>query len=186
MKRLILLFACVFVLIGCDRSKDDMDRALAFRQNLLQQNGCRFDCDLTADYGDILYQFSLSCQADSNGVLSFTVTAPESISGIAGTISKTGANVKFDDTVLGFPILSEDLPTPLSAPYLFLTALRGGYIRACDMQGNIMSLTIADTYEEDSIVMNIKLDEDQKPISCEFIWHGRRILSMLITSFNHL
>lgn len=186
MKRLAILFVCVFILVGCSNSQDDMERALAFRQNLLHQDGCRFDCDLTADYSDVLYQFSLTCEADSSGALRFTVTNPESISGINGTITKNGANIKFDDTVLGFPILSEDLPTPLSGPYLFLNALRGGYIRACDVQDKRMQLTIADTYEDDSIVMNIKFDDQEKPISCEFIWQGRRILSMLISSFTYL
>lgn len=186
MKRFVLLFVCAFLLIGCRKNNEDIDRALAFRQDLLKQNGCRFNCDLSADYGDVLYQFSLSCEADSSGALHFTVTNPESISGINGTIAKNGANIKFDDTVLGFPILSEDLPTPLSGPYLFLNALRGGYIRACEIQDKRMQLTIADTYEDNSIVMNIGFDGQEKPISCEFIWQGRRILSMQISSFTYL
>lgn len=186
MKRFALLLVSVFVLVGCKNSEEDIDYALSFRQNLLQQDGCRFDCELTADYGDVLYQFCLSCEADNIGALSFTVTAPASIAGISGIVAKSGANVKFDNTVLGFPILSEDLPTPLSSPYLFLNALRGGYIRACNMQDGKMELTIADTYEDDSIVMNVNFDDQEKPISCEFIWQGRRILSMQISSFTYL
>ncbi len=186
MKRFLSLFLFVILLVGCGSSEDNMDHALAFRQKLLQQAGCRFDCNLTADYGDILYQFSLNCEADNKGNISFTVSAPDSISGITGTISTAGGKIKFDDTILGFPILSEDLPTPLSAPWLFITALRSGYIRSSDVDNGKLSLTIADTYEEDAMLMQIHLDEQERPASCEFVWKGRRILSMVINSFTYL
>ena len=186
MKRLFSIILVLFIFTGCDRSKENMDRALDFRQELLKSAGCRFDCSLTADYGDILYQFVLNCEADNKGNITFTVLSPESISGIAGTISASGGKIKFDDTLLGFPILSEDLPTPLSAPWLFITALRSGYIRTSDVSSGKLSLTIADTYEDDSILMNVQFGEQERPVSCEFIWKGRRILSMEITSFTYL
>ncbi len=187
MKRLYAAFILVIILFaGCNSAQEDMDRALAFRQNLLNVNGCQFSCNVTADYGEILYQFGLECEADNKGNVSFTVSAPASISGITGTISDAVGKVIFDENVLGFPLLSEGLPTPLSAPWLLMNGLRSGYIRTCDINRGRMSLTIADTYEEDSILMQIQFDEQEKPISCEFIWKGRKILSMLIMSFNYL
>ena len=186
MKRLSVIFLLVFLLSGCGDSEESMDQALAFRQNLLQQAGCSFDCNIAADYGDVLYQFTLTCEADNKGNVSFTVSAPDSINGIAGTISASGGKIKFDDTVLGFPILSEELPTPLSGPWLFMTALRSGYIRTADSEKGKMSVTIADTYEDNAILMQIQFDEKEIPISCEFIWKGRRILSMMISSFTYL
>ena len=186
MKRLLSIIFMLFILAGCSGSEDNMDRALTFRQDLLQREGCSFDCELTADYGELLYQFTLGCNADNKGNITFTVLSPESISGITGSISTTGGNIRFDDTLLGFPILSEELPTPLSAPWLFMTGLRSGYIRTSDYDNGQMSLTIADTYEDDSILMNIQFNEKDYPVSCEFIWKGRRILSMTITSFTYL
>lgn len=186
MKRLLSIFVVLLIFTGCVGSEENIDRALDFRQKLLQRKGCSFTCNLTADYGDILYQFSLDCESDEKGNITFKVLLPESISGITGTISVSGGNVKFDDTILGFPILSEDLPTPLSAPFLFITALRSGYIRTSDVKDGKLSLTIADTYDDDSILMNIQFDKQDSPVSCEFIWKGRRILSMEITSFTYL
>ena len=186
MKRVFALIVFLFLFTGCSGVSNNMDRALSFRQTMLQQKGCRFDCNLTADYGDVLYQFVLSCEADSQGNVSFTVAEPESISGISGTISGSGGKIQFDDTVLGFPILSENLPTPLSAPWLFVTALRSGHIRTSFVEKGKMALTIADTYEDDAILMQIQFDEKDHPTSCEFVWEGRRILSMLINSFTYL
>ena len=186
MKRLLSIFLFLFIFTGCSSSDKNMDRAIEFRQKLLQRSGCRFDCNLTADYGDILYQFSLNCEADDKGNITFTVLSPESISGITGTISASGGKIKFDDTILGFPILSEDLPTPLSAPWLFMTGLRSGYIRTSDIEDGKLALTIADTYEDDPIIMNVQFDEQESPAFCEFIWNGRRILSMEINFFTYL
>lgn len=186
MKRIIPLIVFVFMLAGCRSTEENMDRALGFRQELLRQSGCRFHCELTADYGEILYKFSLQCEADNKGNITFTVSAPDSISGITGQISNTGGRITFNDSVLGFPILSEDLPTPLSAPWIFMCALRSGYIRTCDVDNGLLTLTIADTYEEDAILVEIHFDEEDRPASCQFIWKGRRILSMMITSFAYL
>jgi hypothetical protein len=186
MKRLLFIFLFLFIFAGCTNTEENMDRAIAFRQMLLKCNGCQIECELTADYGDILYQFSLNCESDNRGNVLFTVSAPESIAGITGSISSSGGNIKFDDTLLGFPILSEDLPTPLSAPWLFITGLRSGYIRASNIDDGKLIMTIADTYEEDPIIMNIHFDKQECPAFCEFIWNGRRILSMEINSFTYL
>lgn len=186
MKRILSLLLFVFILAGCRTTEDNMDRAIAFRQELLNKAGCRFDCELTADYGEILYKFSIQCESDNMGNISFVISAPDSISGITGGISNEGGRISFDECVLGFPILSENLPTPLCAPWIFMKGLRSGYIRTCDYEKGRMVLTIADTYEEDAILMEMQFDEQEIPISCEYIWKGRRIMSMTITSFTYL
>lgn len=186
MKRFFPLILVLFTLTGCKVHEEDMGRALKFRENLLRQSGYAFTCDLTAEYGQILYQFVLECQVDNKGTVSFTVTAPDSISGIKGELSGAGGQIKFEDSILGFPILSEELPTPLSAPWLFVIAMRSGYIRTCDVQDGKMALTIAETYEEDAMLMKIQFDRNDKPVSCEIIWKGRRLLSMEIDDFHYL
>lgn len=186
MKRFFPLLLILFIFAGCSSRKDDMGRALRFRENLLQQSGCAFQCNLTAEYGQIIYQFVLDCQVDNKGDVSFTVTAPDSISGIKGVLSGSGGQIKFEDSILGFPILSEELPTPLSAPWLFMNAMRSGYIRACDVRDGKMALTIAETYEENAMHMKMQFDRKDKPVNCEIIWKDRRVLSMEIDDFHYL
>ena len=163
-----------------------MDKALAVREEVLKKSGCSFSCDITADYGDILYQFTLDCSADNLGNISFTVSKPESISGIIGSITNETGKIRFDDSVVGFPLLSERLPTPVSAPWLFISGLRNGYIRSCDDEEGKLEIVIADTYEQDPILMIINTNEQNVPVSCEFLWEGRRILSMQIHSFTYV
>ncbi len=186
MKRVCVILLLLLFFSGCSGTDSDIDKALSVRQRMLKSGGCTFSCEITADYGEILYTFQLDCNADGNGNVWFTVVKPNSISGISGTIDANGGKLKFDDTVLGFPILSENLPTPVCAPWLFITALRSGYIRSCQEFTDGYQIAVADTYEEDSILINTRIDTNHIPFYCEMIWKGYRILSMSFSSFAYL
>ena len=79
---------------------------MALRSRLLAGT-VSFDASVTADYGDSLYTFSMHCQTDTQGQVRFTVTQPETISGITGTIDGTGGKLRFDDQILTFPLMAE-------------------------------------------------------------------------------
>ena len=98
---------------------------MALRSRILQAQQCTFDVSITADYGDKLHQFSVFCQGDSQGNLTFTVNEPESIAGITGKISDTGGKLTFDDTALQFDTMADDTISPVSAPWIFLKTLFG-------------------------------------------------------------
>ena len=71
-------------LSGCSGRTKELDRAMGLRAQLLGCVECRFDAAVTADYGDEIYTFSMTCAGDHKGDLAFTVTAPETIAGITG------------------------------------------------------------------------------------------------------
>ena len=70
---LLLLF-----FTGCSGASREIERGMALRAKLLKASSCSFDTQITADYGDKTYQFSMACQGDAQGNLTFTVTAPAS------------------------------------------------------------------------------------------------------------
>ena len=101
-------FLCVvFLLAGCKGSGDSLNRAMALRNKFLESNGCRFQTTVTADYGEQIYVFKMDCQTDRDGNLSFSVTEPETIAGIAGKISASGGAITFDDKVLAFQTVAQ-------------------------------------------------------------------------------
>ena len=89
---------------------------MALRANLLKASSCTFDTEITADYGDALYSFSMSCEADAQGSVAFTVTAPQTISGITGEISGDGGRLTFDDTALQFDLMADGQVTVFGTP----------------------------------------------------------------------
>lgn len=178
MKRLFQMILCFVLLSGCSET-EDMDDALALRSAVLQAKSCEFSIKITADYGDKTYAFSMDCVADKQGNVTFTVREPQTIAGITGSITSDGGNLTFDDTFLAIPMLTDDQITPVSAPWLLMRTLRGGYITAsCDGR-----ITINDSYADDALTLDIYLNSDHLPKQADVYWKNRRILTIEILSF---
>ena len=180
--RLAAVLCVIFLLSGCSNGGSALDRAIALRNKILNGDGCSFQATVTADYGEKIYVFSLNCEADKNGDLSFTVASPATIKGISGKISGTGGSISFDDVVLAFPTIADGQITPVTAPWLFVKTLRGGYLKDCSLNDDGFSIAIDDSYSEEAFQLNINTKGDT-PISAEIFWKGRRILTLSVENF---
>ena len=186
MRKLLAVFFAVVFLSGCSGEDQSLDKAMSMRARLLDSQGCSFRAVITADYGDKLYEFVMQCSTDSEGALSFTVTSPETIAGITGTISSGEGKLIFDDQALVFSLLADGQVTPVSAPWIFIKALRSGYLSACTKTENGLRLAVDDSYEEDALHLDIWTDETEIPIYCEILWQGRRVVSLDIKNFTYV
>ena len=158
---------------------------MGLRAQLLGHS-CSFDAEITADYGDKLHTFSVSCEGDSQGNLGFTIRAPESISGITGSVSKENGKLTFADTALAFPLLADGQVTPVSAPWLLLKTLQSGYLTSAGMEEDLLRLTINDSYEENALQLDIWLNDGNQPILADILYDGRRILALSVKNFQIL
>lgn len=174
---LLLLFS------GC--ASKETDPGLTLRQSLLEAPGCCFQAEITADYGDTLSRFTLDCNGDAQGGIRFRVTAPESVSGITGTLSAGKGALTFDETLLSFPLLADGELSPISAPWVVLRALRSGYLTSWGQDGTLIYLTINDSFRDDALQVDIWLDE-LTPIRAEILHKGRKILSINLLDFRTL
>ena len=159
---------------------------LSFRQKLLQSQGCGFQGQVTADFGDRLYECALDYQADSLGNVTFSVTQPQTIAGITGALSEDGGELTFDDIALHFPLLAEEMLSPVSAGWVLVKALRGGNIQAVCMEEDLLHLSVDDDYEEDALRLDVWLNQQEQPVRAEILYEGRRILSLTISNFTLL
>lgn len=172
----------VVLLTGCTGARSEVERGMALRTKLLTAQ-CSFSADVKADYGDKLYTFSMDCQGNEKGELAFTVTQPETISGITGIITRENGRLTFDDKALAIPLLADDQLTPVSAPWIFLKTLRSGYLTSAGMDGERLRLSIDDSYREDALHLDIWLDGEDIPERCEIRYHERKILSLDVKDF---
>lgn len=186
MKKLAAIFVLISLLTGCVLQNREMDRFLALRAKLLQSNGCSFEAMITADYGKEYYQFGLSCVADAKGNLSFTVREPETIAGITGQISSEGGKLTFDDKALAFELLADGQLSPISAPWVLMKTLRGGYVDATGMDGEYLRATVHDSYRDDALELDIWLDAHDVPIRAEIMYADRKILSIEVKNLEFL
>lgn len=159
---------------------------MALRERILQSQGCSFSATVTADYGEKVYRFTTDCNTDREGNLLFTVKAPETISGINGRILHKTGQLTFDDVVLAFELVADGEISPVSAPWIMMQTLRGGYLSSCGYDADGLRLTIFDSYKEDALQLDVWLTEAGDPAYAEILWQGRRILSITVENFTFL
>ena len=184
MKR-VLPIILILVLAGCSAgSSGGMETALQLRQEM--SRGCSFTAEITADYETSLQSFTLSCVADGQSGVAFTVTAPKVIAGITGKMGSEGGELTFDDTAVSFSPLADGQLSPVSAPWVLVHTLVAGCITSCEERKEGVLLSIDDSYEENAMHLQISLDAGHMPKEAEILWRGRRILSMHIEDFHFL
>lgn len=186
MKRFAAVILLLAALSGCAKIEESLDRAMALRAKMLGSGGCTFDAMITADYGDTICAFLLSCKADTQGELTFTVKEPESIAGITGRICAEGGKLTFDDKALAFELLADGQVAPVTGPWIFLKTLQGGNIRSCAKDGERLLVSIDDSFEDDPLRLDIWLDEHDMPAACEIYYKNRRILTIEVRNFEIL
>ncbi len=179
---MICVILGLLLLTGCAGSAGDLDRGLALRHKLLASK-CSFDMVVTADYGDEIYTFSMTCQADTQGAVSFTVTEPESIAGISGVLGADGGKLKFEEQVLAFPLMADNQFSPVAAPWILMKTLRSGYLTSAGQEGEYLRLSIDDSYADDALHLDVWLDSGNLPVRAEVLWKGRRLLSIEVKNF---
>ena len=177
----VILLTCF--LSGCSSGEGNLERAMELRAKLLGCTSCTFDVSITADYGDELHTFAMTCTGDKQGDMEFTVTAPETIAGITGKFEGQKGMLTFDEFALEFPRMTDDQITPVSGPWILLRTLMGGYLTSCGADGENLLVTINDSYEDDALTLDVWLSEENAPIRAEILYDGWRIVTMDIENF---
>ena len=152
------------------------------RNKIANANGCAFTAVITADYSDVIYTFKMICKTDNTDDLTFEVIEPESIQGITGYISKENGKLTFDDKVLLFATIAEGRLTPVSAPWVFMNALLGGYISGCTTESEDMLVYISDSYAENALKLTVRIAEGL-PAYAEIFWNDQRVVTLVVEDF---
>ena len=138
---------------------------------------------ITADYSENIYTFGMKCRVDRYGNLQFTVTQPESIAQISGTISESGGRLTFDDQALAFEMLADGMLSPVCAPWILIRSLRGGYIHGYSVEGKTVCTQLDDSFKGKNLQVWVWTKEDNQPQAAEIMYDGRRILSLTLENF---
>ena len=183
MRKLIGLLLSLFLLCGCKADNRDVSTVMDLRTRLQKCQSCSFSATVTADYNTMVYKFTVDCVVNSEGDLTFTVMNPESISGITGVIGGKGGKLTFDGQMLAFDTLADGQISPVSAPWVMMKTLTGGYISAAGRDGEQIRGIFNDSYREQALELDIWFDESVLPKHCEILWQGRRVLSLDVDNF---
>lgn len=126
MLSLLLLFLCL--LSGCVGEQSESDLALQLRTDFLSRSGCTGEVMLTADYGQRVYEYTLTFSETEKEGLVLVLTAPESVAGITATVAQGETALTFDGVQLETGPLNDEGLSPLDALPTFFSAMESGFI----------------------------------------------------------
>lgn len=177
--------ALALLLTACDPAQEAaVQEALTFRTDLLASEACTYTAEVTADFGERLYAFTLDCTyhpADNGAEL--TVRAPEAIAGIAASVDGETATVRFEDVALELGGLAGGRVAPLQLPQLLGDAWAYGYVESQAAEGDGWLVTYRTGYEQEELLVFTRLDAGLTPVQAEIYADGVCVLTAELSDF---
>ena len=183
-KLAVLALALGLTLCACTKQADEdpAQQALAFRQDVMQ-NTYSFRADVSADFGDTVCQFTLSCVHTPGSGTEMTITAPETLAGLTAMASDEGAKLVFDGAEAAFGTLEGLGLSPMTAPELLAESWETGYIQYTGTEDGLLRVTYLCGYEEDEYRADTWF-QDGAPVRAELSCDGRMAVQIDVTDFN--
>lgn len=185
MRRFVaMVFAIIFFFSGCTGEKNHLTPAIDFRAKLVQSGGCHFVCNVIADYGNEIQQFRLSCDADEQGTVSFTILEPEILAGISAKITDGGKHLDYEGLMVDLGLLADGNLPPASAPGWIVNSWLSGYILWAGNEGELYRVT-CEQQMNDSLFQIETFYKKMLPIYAEICYNNQRVLRMEIEEFQY-
>ena len=125
----LLLSAC-----GGNTGNEAETLALQIRTEYLAMERCSSSVEMTADYGQRVYQYGLDFSWEKQGDAVLTVTSPENIAGITTRLRDGQTALEYDGIRVETGPLNPEGLSPMDALPALLTAAREGFLAQCVME----------------------------------------------------
>ena len=139
---ILLLVACGG---GSAGGSEEETLALAIRGEYLEMTSCAATAEITADYGQRVYQYTMSVEA-SEEETALVITAPETVAGITARLKDKDSLLEYDSIAVETGPMDQQGLTPVSAVPALLEETRSGYMRACALEedGTLLRMDCGD------------------------------------------
>ena len=108
--------------------------ALEIRTEYIVMTACTASMDVTADYGERVYQYTMDLTYTKEGDTLLTVTAPESVAGVSARLTAGQTALVYEGVRLETGPLSADGMSPVDAVPALLSAAREGFLAECVLE----------------------------------------------------
>ena len=171
--RVCVLMITLLFLAGCGGQKIDQAEQLALdvRSQYLSMAGCTATLEITADYGDRVFECVLVLDHTAGGATVLTVAEPEILRGVTARMENGTGLLEFDGVMVDTgPVVPEGY-SPIDCVPFLLEEVRGGFISRWGLE----------TVGERECVRFTTADPSVRPgagTECEF-WFDRETLALL-------
>ena len=135
------IISCVLMMIllltGCGKPRDDTPENLAaqIRAEYLSLKEWSSTVNLSANYGEQVFDFTVDAVWKREGDTVLTVTEPDLVAGITARIRDGETVLEYDGAGISIGMLDLSGLTPVSAIPAFVTCITTGYMARCSWLG---------------------------------------------------
>ncbi len=108
--------------------------AIEVRSAYLSMTACEATLNLTADYGERIYEYKLSMDYVRNGETRLTILEPENVAGISARVTTEGTTLEYDGMTLETGPMDAEGLSPISAIPVLLDTIIQGYIAETSLE----------------------------------------------------
>ncbi|MCD8382823.1 MAG: hypothetical protein LUC30_07915 [Clostridiales bacterium] len=186
----LMILPIVLLLSGCGLLGQSTEaKAQALRAAYQAMAGFRAEAEITADYGDRAYAYTVTLSGDADeGTM--TVTAPASIAGTGAAWSGGSASLEYEGISLETGPLSPDGLSPADAMPVILAACQSGSVvesgsPAWGEDGESLYLLLQNpkTADGESRVAVWADPETYALRQADILWEENRVISVTFSSF---
>lgn len=185
-----LMMTLLLALTACGEGSVSSSLDAKLRQQYAGLTGFSARAQVTADYGERVYQYELSLSGDlTQG--SLEVISPENIAGTGFSWSDEGGSVSYDGVTLETGSLSSDGLSPTDAmPMILNTLVTGKQLSAGEqsLDGEetvFLELANPAYADESSTVLLWLAREDGAMRRAEVTWEGTTVVTYQFTEFTY-
>lgn len=186
-----VLMIPLLLLAGCGGGEGSSaeEQALAVRTRYLAMTSFAGSAEVTADYGERVYDFTMDFSWEKDGDLVLTVTSPEEISGITARVRDGETLLEYDGASLGAGDLSGDGLSPVEAIPAILDDARSGCITQCvlEQMGEQETLRVeyGDPRDPEGLTSTLWFDPSTGALlRSELFSDGYLVITCVFTSFS--
>lgn len=188
-RRLIAILVLILLMFSsCTKEgqHSELQPAMDFRAGLLNSGGAQFTAEVTADYGEEVYTFTLDCKYVTDGTTEIDVAAPDTLCGIKAQIENDTGRLTFFDTELTFGTLADGTVTPLSAPAVLGRCWQSAYIASSGKEEKTLRVSYEDGFDADQLLVDTWFSQKGIPIYAEICYNESCVLKLTISDFSLL
>jgi outer membrane lipoprotein-sorting protein len=179
------MITALLLLSGCAQGGTNPAEELALQLRTSYLNMTYYDAEanITADYGDQVFTYTLQVEATQSGG-TLTVLEPEEVAGVAITWREGETTLIYDGISLETGALSPDGLSPTDCIPLILTALQRGSITEATLEegedSSLLVLSLDNPYElsQGSSQITVWADSETYALRrAEIAWEGATVVT---------
>ena len=187
-----LTMTLVLFLTGCGEEGNEAEKLLqTVRGAYLEMTACSCHGDITADYGQRVYEFGVDITWEKEGRTVLVLTSPENVAGITATVEKGETTLEYDGVMVETGPLDSAGLSPMDALPALLTYAREGYMAECCMENwdgaSLLRVTCRDPERDPGQGVEAQLwfrPEDLGLARGEISEDGRTVIQCVFTNFS--